>query len=130
MSRLLRRIRSRSHWLISIGLVLALIVQPVLAAVGELHEMTHGLDETHLAVDAHGDLTSELLAEGEADDPTAGALHLVHHMAHCCGQTATDAAIYRPAVAPMHGGAVPGPWDLTFLASELRRAPFRPPIAA
>ena len=41
MSLLTRRRRSLLHWLVSTCLVLAMIVQPVLASIGEMHELAN-----------------------------------------------------------------------------------------
>ncbi len=65
MNPLIRRRRSLLHWLVSTCLVLAMIVQPVLASVGELHEMTHGLAESHLSGEGHADVQAELAAQGK-----------------------------------------------------------------
>lgn len=130
MSPLSRRHRSFLHWLVSTCLVLAMVVQPVLASVGELHELTHGLAEAHLSGDDPYDVQAELAAQGEAGDREATTLHLVHHMAHCCGQTAAPAVGFESAVV-LVGGQMPAVfWSLEPPDDEPRLAPFRPPIQA
>ena len=130
MSLLTRRRRSLLHWLVSTCLVLAMIVQPVLASIGEMHELAHGLAETHVSGDDHDDVRAELAAQGEAGDREATTLHLVHHMAHCCGQTAAPAVSFDPAVVPMVAGPLAVCSALERPADEPRLAPFRPPIQA
>jgi hypothetical protein len=119
MSLLTRR-RSLLHWLVSTCLVLAMIVQPVLASIGEMHELAHGLAETHVSGDDH-DVRAELAAQGEA-------LHLVHHMAHCCGQTAVPVVSFAAALVPVAAGPLAICSALERPADEPRLAPFRPPI--
>lgn len=128
MSQLTRRRRSLLHWLVSTCLVLAMIVQPVLASIGEMHELAHGLAETHVSGDDHDDVRAELAAQGEAGDREATTLHLVHHMAHCCGQTAAPAVSFDPAVLPVAEGPLAICAALERPADEPRLAPFRPPI--
>ena len=128
MSLLARRRRSLLHWLVSTCLVLAMIVQPVLASIGEMHELAHGLAETHVSGDDHDDVRAELAAQGEAGDREATTLHLVHHMAHCCGQTAAPAVSFDPAVLPVAEGPLAICAALERPADEPRLAPFRPPI--
>jgi hypothetical protein len=128
MSQLTRRRRSLLHWLVSTCLVLAMIVQPVLASIGEMHELAHGLAETHVSGDDHDDVRAELAAQGEAGDREATTLHLVHHMAHCCGQTAAPAVSFDPAVLPEAEGPLAICAALERPADEPRLAPFRPPI--
>lgn len=117
-SRLVRRLR-----LLAIGLfVLALVLQPVLAAVGELHEITaHAiLDHAH-GDDAHHDGSDDT---HDGDSP----LHALVHVAHCCTQASTAAL---PACAGVLAPAPAAP--LPVLTAGMRAsAPdgdlFRPPI--
>lgn len=63
------------------ALVLCLVAQPVLAAWGQVHEITVHPDSTSMGND-HAALGSDTAA-GEGDrDP----IHLLAHHAHCCGQ--------------------------------------------
>jgi hypothetical protein len=119
------------HWLMLVGVMLGLVLQPVLASMGELHELTHGLAEAHLHADDSHDVETELLAQDEVGDRTASALHVVHHMAHCCGQTA--AAAMAPTLAVLScpvSSSVPSLELTRRPASEPALAPFRPPIHA
>lgn len=52
-----RHRRKLLHWLTIVSLMLALVLQPTLAAIGELHELGHGLDQTHIATEDHGAVT-------------------------------------------------------------------------
>ena len=128
MSLLTRRRRSLLHWLVSTCLVLAMIVQPVLASIGEMHELAHGLAETHVSGNDHDDVGAELAAQGEAGDREATTLHLVHHMAHCCGQTAVPAVSFDAALVPVAAGSLAICSALERPADEPRLAPVRPPI--
>lgn len=130
MTRIRRHRRTLLRWLTCLSLVLALIVQPTLAAVGELHELGHGLEEAHLATAECGSVSAEIAAHQENGDHAAGALHVVHHFAHCCGQTAA------PALGSLLDFNAPPPtrlaadWLITRPTSAPVLAPFRPPIAA
>ena len=75
-----RHRRKLLHWLTIVSLMLALVLQPTLAAIGELHELGHDLDQTHIATEDHGAVTDEIAEHGESGDGTAGFLHLVHHI--------------------------------------------------
>lgn len=128
MTRVARHRRRFFHWLVSLSLMLAFVVQPALAAVGELHELGHGADETHFALEGGESIAEEIAEHGESGDLAAGVLHIVHHIFHCCGQVTTPAVeAFPPLPPPMH---VPGPKASTAArpASEPLLAPFRPPI--
>ncbi|CAI8799799.1 MULTISPECIES: hypothetical protein [Gammaproteobacteria] len=116
----LHRARFAPHrWLMLAILALGLVVQPILGSVSELHELTHDVAGTHGS--------EETLTAGE--DDTAGALHVVHHFAHCCGHAVPTAA--APVVFSQISHIEP-----TSLTASRRvpsgrwLAPFRPPIAA
>lgn len=74
-------------------LVLGMVLQPVLAAVGEYHDIEHNRPGTHAhalhASEVPGDLDQQ---RGTATDvppsDDAPALHVLLHFAHCCGATA------------------------------------------
>ena len=123
-----RHRRKLLHWLTIVSLMLALVLQPTLAGIGELHELGHGLDQTHLATEDHEAVTDEVAQHGESGDRTAGFLHLVHHITHCCGQAAVPAFDLRPAPFQVGDAATPDPFTAARLANEPLLGPFRPPI--
>ena len=109
---------------------LGLVLQPVLASWGELHELAHDKAGTHAHVDHSDNVNDELSASDKSDPGRSGMLHALMHLAHCCGPstvTLTSAMRAMP-VAP----------GVTILAlAESQRplqpralAPFRPPISA
>jgi hypothetical protein len=108
----------------------SLVLQPVLAAAGELHELVHGMGEAHLVLDETTTAMAEAEAHDEAGEQVAGVLHLAHHLAHCCGQSAAPALaeLFVPAI-PKANAAVPD-WRAERPATGLVLAPFRPPISA
>src|SRR3546814_16616206 len=66
---------------------LGLVLQPVTAAVGEMHELAHDPSGTH-SHDLHADeLDAELAAAGEQDQGGAKTLHVLLHFSHCCGRS-------------------------------------------
>lgn len=113
------------RWLLLVGLVLGGVFQPMLAAMGELHEFTHGLSEQHLH--DGGDVQTEL---DEAGDRADGTLHLIHHFAHCCGQLSAMLvpSVDLPVAAHDTSPVLPG--SAQRVLSDLAPAPFRPPIRA
>lgn len=129
MTRIRRHRRTLLRWLTCLSLMLALIVQPTLAAVGELHELSHGLEEAHLATGAHGTITAEIAAHQEGGDRAAGALHVVHHFAHCCGQTAAPVLGALPDFNALPPVRLPVDRLATPPAAAPLLPPFRPPIA-
>lgn len=61
-------------------LLLAVLANPVLAAVGDLHEATRGSAEHLHQVDEHA-----LAADADDADAAGDLLHALMHAAHCCG---------------------------------------------
>lgn len=106
---------------------LGLVVQPVLATAGEMHELAHDPSGMH-AHDLHADdVDAELIAADEQDEDGARTLHLLLHFAHCCGAAAAMVPILNSIPAmPLTGrlaiakAPIPPPAHLT--------SPFKPPI--
>lgn len=106
------------------ALMLAALVNPVLMAVGDLHDAGVA-DSAHAHdVDDH-DHDSDFADE---DDQGSDLLHALMHASHCCGHlTAISTGIHVPDVVPARSGA------LVFGAAD--GVPhdfsdhFRPPIA-
>lgn len=104
-------------------LLLAVLVNPVFAAVGDLHESSHGGAGHAQPVDAH-DHDDNAGTQEEGVD----LLHALMHAAHCCGHL--TAILSTPFFSPVPSfcDAVPA---FAFAAphSAPRTDPFRPPIA-
>jgi len=123
------RTHRRKPWFraVLLGLLaLCMVVQPVLAASGDLHELLDHPEQAVMHLDGTGHHDAAVSADGEP----AELLHTLLHVAHCCGQVvsfdlvipgagwtpASDSRPFSPATAPTR---------------QLRRgAPFRPPIQA
>ncbi len=125
-------------------LVLAVLVTPVLAAVGDLHESSHAGVAHAQPADAHGHVddgqgTPEpgtpdqgTPDEGTPDQGTpdqgTDLLHALLHAAHCCGhQTAILSALFVSSL-PISAEALPV-MSFADRHSPLHTDPFRPPIA-
>lgn len=108
------------RWLMLVGLALSFVLQPMLASVGELHELAHDV------VSAHGTVGTDA-SEPEGDD--AGTLHQIHHLAHCCGNMVM-AAVAPFALAAIDRDEPTNQADSQFVPDGQWLAPFRPPITA
>lgn len=101
-------------------LALAMLVQPVLAAVGELHAVDHA---SHVA-----SVHDEDHAPHEEDDPAhALGTHALLHQPTCGGACAVFPAAlpvpsFLPATVDLPGADAPGP------PRTVLTIPFRPPI--
>lgn len=107
------------------GLVLGLLVQPVLGAIAELHEVT---STGHVEVAASmsvGGLDSSATESGEPDPQ-----QLVHHIAHCCGHVAAMATDELSVPRMVSAGSVHRLDVACAARAERWPAPFRPPIAS
>lgn len=107
------------------GLVLGLLVQPVIGAMGELHEV---MSAEHAEVPTYDSARGLFSVAAAPDEPDA--LQLVHHIAHCCGHIAAmaTAEIAVPQMIPAQ--AVPR-LDIAQPPTAGRwPAPFRPPIVS
>ena len=108
---------------------LSMLLQPVMASVSEIHQFTH-TSVGHGAQAGH----PGSIADESVDDPTepgsAGTLHVLLHLAHCCGQSpamATPALVMPPPMSMVACAAAREPQA----HPELRTlAPFRPPTTA
>lgn len=108
---------------------LALVLQPVLAAVGEMHEFTHDPSGMHSdALQADG-VDTEWAAAGEQNEGGTETLHVLLDWAHCCGATAAMLPALKlipflPATKRLT------PPESQILAPAYLPAPFKPPIFA
>ena len=100
------------------ALALSLILQPVLASVGELHALSHDAATPH----------DGTMDTGSTDEEGAGTLHVIHHLAHCCGHVVVFPVAPMMAIAISHNEPVDLP-GIPPVAGGRWLAPFRPPIA-
>lgn len=107
-------------------LLLAVICQPVMASLGDLHEAAHGPDLHAAAHDPHGD-AGAMPAGDDADRDSL--LHALMCASHCCGHAVAMPAVLAilPAVAPSRMLAA---WPGQVVPPAPLAHPFRPPIAA
>ena len=118
-------------------LLLSLVLQPVLAAIGETHELTHA---AAMQADGHVGGHKAAPALGQADQAQAdrdrapageeGASfwHAALSFAHCCGQLPGEPAAAGVSIAPAYAGPfVPALAPALVLAVRIFE-PQRPPI--
>lgn len=126
--------RFRSHRRLPLLRVLVLVLfalgsvlQPVMAAAGEMHELAHDASGLH-AHDLHADETdADLDAAGEQGQDGARILNVLLHFAHCCGATAA----LLPAPGPIPAMSASGGLAIAKapIPPQARLAsPFKPPI--
>lgn len=108
---------------------LCLAVQPVLGALGEMHEFSAHAATADLHLD-HLTPHEEAQAGSAAQEDTGGTLHLLLHYAHCCGHTLALAADQFTAPSLMHTSAQSLPPVSPQAAASHFTNPFRPPIQA
>lgn len=111
--------------LLSFGLVL----QPLFAAVGELHELAHDPTGTHANLDG-GDIAKDDAAKDAGGKSDPSGLHLLLEYAHCCGQMPLSPwpAVASATVFPIIGNPPQAEPQLPLQARAF--IPFRPPIVA
>lgn len=111
-------------------LLCALLVNPVLASIGEMHELSHQ-DYTHAhAAAAHApEAAADAHAGTDTADDSDSFLHVLMHASHCCiAHPAVVPAAALPALAP--ATSVPCPQAAALPRRHFVSTPFRPPIAA
>lgn len=127
MLRRARRLRHALRTGLMLVFALCLAVQPVLGALGEMHEFsahagTAGLHLDHLM--PHEEVQTGTAAQEDRD----GTLHLLLHYAHCCGHTLALAAGEFAAPTVVLASAQPLPPVSPQVAASHLTTPFRPPI--
>jgi len=122
-----RPARVRLLWLRLPALALLLLVvlaNPVLAAVGDLHEATRGAAAHLHDTDEHA-----LADDGDDHDDAGDLLHALMHAAHCCGHlSAIPSSVVVLQVLVTHAAVSVA--DMPALSSHLPSLSLRPPIAA
>jgi hypothetical protein len=122
-----RRIRTLCRQVFLALLVLCLVIQPVIAGQGALHEIFgHSGSSTH-HVELHAVQAQPNLSE---EDSESSILHLLMHHAHCCaqpqlapfGEMALVSMLAQPSImrSALTAQIVPAAYSAT---------PFRPPIS-
>ena len=122
------RLSLRILW---IGLLaLALMVQPMVAAIGEVHELNHvsasqGITLAH--ADHHANAShAERSPERESND----AMHVLLHFAHCCSQTPTTLGSAQVKVLGIAGSDAPLVAQAELPLQASTNDVLRPPITA
>lgn len=113
-------------------LLLAFVLQPVMAAYGQLHEtLTHPGDGiAHVDGDLHGDADADAQASPEGERQDGSILHTLLHHAHCCAQPQWLAPDGLPLSLCIASAARPPASGYDAPAESRADTPFRPPIAA
>jgi len=111
-------------------LALGLMVQPVLGALGEVHEFTAHTDSAHGHTDHN--LPHEHAVAAQADDErdVGGPMHQLLHYAHCCGHSAGLASAELPLPSFHWVATPPGDSQASSVVPSHATTPFRPPISA
>lgn len=122
-------------------LALGLCLQPVLATLGEAHELaahaaqaaTHAHVHADAPADSHADGHAEVAAPpadaGRAPEPESPS-HLLMHLAHCCGQSASVLPPLLPKLAAPAGLRVHADAVQVLALNKRPNRLQRPPIAA
>lgn len=131
----------RRRPLISLRLVVlalfafTLVLQPVLAAAGELHELAHDSSGKHSGIDSDPLVIDRAVADidvgdqsGTGEDETA-VLHVLLQCAHCCGSGAAMVPLFK-SVPQVTGTEAVVTAELHILPAARLPGPFKPPIFA
>lgn len=124
-----RRLPTALRLLVLAFVALGMAAQPVLSALGDMHQAAHDIAaqdqpaHDHFARDTHE-------ADAAHDLGTPPVLHELLHLAHCCGHPVAVelvASVLPDAAAPH---AQPASRSVASRHERRRIAPFRPPITA
>ncbi|HET7267868.1 MAG TPA: hypothetical protein VFJ15_07140 [Oleiagrimonas sp.] len=131
MHRLRRHLPLRARAIVLALCALMLMVQPVFAAVGELHELAHDPSGNHHGLlFEHGHDHSIDAASTTPDHPATQAETLILHAllasAHCCGAGAAMVPLIAPVARVPHA-RVDQPLGSERFPQRRLPAPFRPP---
>ena len=108
-------------------LLLAVLANPVLASLGDLHELGDGGEHLH-AVNEHADAgAGHQHVDGDADE--GDLLHALLHASHCCGHLTAivPALIALPDMPPASAAPLA---DTVHLPPSRPASLLRPPILA
>jgi hypothetical protein len=123
--------RPRLERVLRTGLLLVLALcmafQPVLAAVGELHELAQHEESVPGHLDGAWDSHGPEDAAGTSHDPNE-TLHVLLHFAHCCGHSNGLTTGGLAQLAPPVRACLSAPRIQPPRPAERLGAPFRPPI--
>ncbi len=105
-------------------LLLAVQVNPIFAAVGDMHEAARGLAE-HL----HGANEQALSRDAAHDEDGSGRdlLHALMHASHCCGHLSAIPSTFALALVPALLASAPESILLPAISARIR-LDIRPPI--
>lgn len=101
-------------------LMAGLVMKPVLAFAGDMHEGGHAVVAEG---DAHAHDAPEATDPTDANDP----LHALMHFAHCCGQTPALLQPMQPGPSMPAVAVLLPPWPVTF-EPAVHPVDLRPPI--
>ena len=122
--RLLRALRIAVLLVFAFGLV----TQPVLGALGEVHELMEHTDSGGGHTDHN--LPHEPAPTTPADERDAGGpMHVLLHHVHCCGNTVGLTSVGLPLPSYHWPTGHPGDTMARPVASSHAATPFRPPIS-
>lgn len=110
-------------------LLLAVLANPVLASLGDLHELGRGGDHLHAVSDHGGGASGDSHAHADGGAGEGDLLHALMHASHCCGHL--TAIVPAPLVLP--GVFLPSHAPAADAVPSPRARPaslLRPPIAA
>ena len=107
-------------------LLLAFVVQPALAAIGEIHELSHGSTTEHAEFDEAGSATPS----PEDQDGGGEALHVLSHFAHCCGHAPSAVFGGTTTLLISSGSIVPAEGLVALTLRNPLEDVLRPPIHA
>lgn len=117
------------HMLVLAALALGFLLQPILAAAGEMHELGHDGAETHAVAD-HSPHAPEPAPAGGAGGDDDAALHVLLHFFQCCGQ-APAVMLPEAGSPPVEPGNTRPPGSRTAIVPGSLPPPLlRPPISA
>lgn len=124
-NRIAKRLLSPLRTFVLALFVLGVIVQPVVASMSEIHELSHE-PTGHQMLAEHLDPTED--DDGDAGSP--GALHALHHFVHCCGQFTAIMTVAFDSPLPLAASGLLATGESQARSDTRALAPFRPPIAA
>ena len=123
----IRRHSSLLHYALLLVVALGVLLQPVLASMGELHNVEHAVAVQSDHGHAHHDGHDNPVGDDDVPGDPVGAHNLLHQ-----GGVAASVALLEPSfhlVSPMPAGVPPASFHPTGPPIAPLTLPFRPPIA-